>query len=232
MHLDVPAQDLAGGGENVRLIDVPDSCPRCHRSVHPKHLLIILLRERSLCQVAFRCTHQMCQELFVATYMATNTAHSGRAIFVLDNVEPWAVQKTEFPSTVQDVSPTFVDIFNQAMVAESKGLSQLVGIGLRKGLEFLIKDFASFEHPDQEDQIRSTPLGACITQFVSDPNVKECAKRAVWLGNDETHYTRKWESRDVNDLKLLVRLTVNWIDNAILTKTYIAEMQSNGVGPG
>jgi hypothetical protein len=57
--------------------------------------------------------------------------------------------------------------------------------------------------------------------------VKECAKRAAWLGNDETHYTRKWETKDVSDLKLLVKLTVNWIDNVLLTEKYIAEMGTN-----
>ena len=56
--------------------------------------------------------------------------------------------------------------------------------------------------------------------------MKECAKRAAWLGNDETHYTRKWEDKDVKDLKLLVHLTVNWIDNVLLTQKYISEMDA------
>jgi hypothetical protein len=146
----------------------------------------------------------------------------------LVGLAPWSARQTEFPQTIQEVSPAFVEIFNQAVVAESQDLTQLVGIGLRKSLEFLIKDFAASEHPEQEVQIRATPLGACITQFVSDTNVKECAKRATWLGNDETHYTRKWETKDVSDLKLLVKLTVNWIDNSLLTKKYVAEMQAHG----
>ena len=93
-----------------------------------------------------------------------------------------------------------------------------------KSLEFLIKDFALSEHPEQADKIRDMLLGPCITQYVSEPNIKECARRAAWLGNDETHYTRRWENKDIDDLKLLVRLTVNWIDNSILTKKYIHEM--------
>lgn len=228
MHLDIIAHDLAGGGENIRLADIPDICPRCHRSVHPKHVWVSLLRERSLCQTTFRCTHQKCQELFIANYRPLNRTSSGRTEFGLENVAPWNARQTEFPTTIQEISPAFVEIFNQAVVAESQDLSQLVGIGLRKSLEFLIKDFASSEHPDQEAQIRVAPLGTCISQFVSDTNVKECAKRAAWLGNDETHYTRKWETRDVNDLKLLVKLTVNWIDNSLLTKKYVNEMQANG----
>lgn len=134
------------------------------------------------------------------------------------------VQKATFPETVSGLSPTFVEIFNQSMEAESKELDQLVGIGLRKALEFLVKDYAIAENPGTEEEIRRTLLGNCISQYVSDPNVRECAKRAAWLGNDETHYTRKWETKDITDLKLLVRLTVNWIDNSLLTKKYIAEM--------
>ena len=70
------------------------------------------------------------------------------------------------------------------------------------------------------------PLAKCIDTYVSDQNVLQCAKRAAWLGNDETHYIRKWSDKDVSDLYLLVRLTVNWIDNHLLTKSYITEMPS------
>jgi hypothetical protein len=55
--------------------------------------------------------------------------------------------------------------------------------------------------------------------------VKACAKRAAWLGNDETHYVRKWTDKDVRDLKILITLTINWINNVLLTRKYTAEMQ-------
>lgn len=229
MFLELAAVDLQESQTQVRLDGVPDVCPRCLRNVHPKVRAATILRERGSCQAIFRCTHQKCQEIFVATYQDSHRKTPAQLpIFELVGVAPWTVRQFEFPETVQEVSPTFIEIYNQAVVAESQELSQLVGIGLRKSLEFLIKDFACQEHPEQEASIRGTQLGACIAQFVSDPNVKECAKRAAWLGNDETHYTRKWESRDVGDLKLLVKLTVNWIDNVLLTKKYIAEMPANG----
>lgn len=31
-------------------------------------------------------------------------------------------------------------------------------------------------------------------------------ERAAWLGNDETHYVRKWPEKDVKDLKSLNRI--------------------------
>lgn len=47
---------------------------------------------------------------------------------------------------------------------------------------------------------------------------------AVWLGNDETHYYRRWEDKDINDLKLLIKLTANWIEIKELTKNYSEDM--------
>ena len=93
------------------------------------------------------------------------------------------------------------------------------------GFRFLVKDFAVQQHPNEADKIRGMQLSPCIHAYVSDVNFKECAKRATWLGNDETHYVRKWEDQDIDDLKLLVRLTTNWVDNVLLTQKYVAQMQ-------
>lgn len=103
-------------------------------------------------------------------------------------------------------------------------LQQLVGCGLRKALEFLVKDFAIKQNPEHEESIKSTLLGQCIRTHIDDPNTKACAERAAWLGNDETHYVRKWTDKDIQDLKRLVKLTVNWVENAVLTQKYEADM--------
>jgi hypothetical protein len=41
-------------------------------------------------------------------------------------------------------------------------------------------------------------------QFVRDTSVELCASRATWLGNDETHYIKKWPDKDLSDLKKLI----------------------------
>ena len=225
MELAVSAYDLSGNATEILLKEIPDTCPRCHRAIHPKHSSVSFTRERNTSQTVFRCVHHGCQELFIGNYADTfSKTNLGKLIFTLKSITPISAKSSDFPHTVQAISPSFVEIHNQAIVAESHNLSQLVGVGLRKSLEFLIKDFALSEHPEQADKIRDMLLGPCITQYVSEPNIKECARRAAWLGNDETHYTRRWENKDIDDLKLLVRLTVNWIDNSILTKKYIHEM--------
>jgi hypothetical protein len=117
-----------------------------------------------------------------------------------------------------------VKILNQALAAEAAGLDEVAGIGLRKALEFLIKDYCVYKAPTNEDAIKKKFLGKLIKEDVIDQNIKNCAERAVWLGNDETHYVRTWTSHDIKDLKTLITLTTNWIANELLTEKYMKSM--------
>jgi hypothetical protein len=176
-------------------------------------------------QAVFCCTQPDCGRLFIADYRNT-----GSTVLQLGRVEPIYHKAVTFPDPVLEISSTFVDIYNQAMVAESQNLHQLTGIGLRKALEFLVKDYAISTKPQDEEKIKASLLGPCIEKFIADSKIKKCAKLAAWLGNDETHYVRKWVDKDINDLKLLIKLTVNWIENSILTDQYTKEMTGEESG--
>jgi hypothetical protein len=154
------------------------------------------------------------QSLFFGVYRGApnNLALSG--------CQPKSHEKAVVAPEISEVSPSFYEIYDQALESESLGLTQLTGIGLRKALEFLIKDYCVRVHPSDAAKIRGTMLGPCITNFVDDAKIKGCAKRAAWLGNDETHYVRKWEDRDVQDLKMLLKLTMLWVEAAIVTEKY------------
>ncbi len=222
MSLTVKALDRNGATAMVAVTRFADHCPRCHKGIDPKFVSASLTTARL--QVVFRCPLLNCDETFISTY--TRNQHSTAPLYSFERSDPMNVQIENFAQTVTDVSPMFAGIHRQAMAAESQGLDQLVGIGLRKALEFLVKDFAMKQNPEQSESIKRMPLAQCIDQFISDANIKACAKRAAWLGNDETHYIRKWEGRDIDDLKLLVRLTSNWVDNVLLTEQYVAQMQA------
>jgi hypothetical protein len=64
----------------------------------------------------------------------------------------------------------------------------------------------------------------CIKERVTSPNIVTTASRAAWLGNDEIHYERKWEGKDLEDLKTLLTLTVKWIEMEELTKKAAKDM--------
>lgn len=222
MQITLQANERDGQAAMIIFDPVPDTCPRCHRSVNPKAGQAAVHSAERWAQVVYQCTSDKCAELFIGNYALSSTP--SYPLYRLRSVAPLNAKKQDFPEAVAAVSSMFADIFNQALAAEANGLTQLVGIGLRKALEFLIKDFSVHQHPDETEKIKSMMLGPCINAYVTDQNVKDCAKRAAWLGNDETHYIRKWEDKDISDLKLLVRLTTNWVDNVLLTQKYVADM--------
>ncbi len=169
--------------------------------------------------------------LFIVEYVNAYDSRN-QSYFTISAVYPRSAADAAIAEGVADISPNFVKLLNQSLAAESHGLDQIVGMGLRKGLEFLTKDYCVCKHPTKENEIKAAFLGNCISEFVTDPNIQACAKRAAWLGNDETHYNRIWTSHDIKDLKTLIRLTENWISNELLTKKYLAEMpepQKKGV---
>jgi hypothetical protein len=128
------------------------------------------------------------------------------------------------PSEVTDISENFATVYRQAAQAELYELNEIAGAGYRKALEFLIKDYCISEDPDSKEAIVKELLGTVISKRVTDTKIQQCAQRAAWLGNDETHYSRRWEDKDVSDLKILIELTIGWIRSSVLTKRYLAEM--------
>jgi hypothetical protein len=80
-------------------------------------------------------------------------------------------------------------------------LTEIAGIGLRKSFEFLVKDFLITRNRTMPSKFKGKFLVVVIKEYVDDPRLKLTAERASWLGNDETHYVRKWEDKDIEDLK-------------------------------
>lgn len=215
--------DRWGKPAECNLHSFPTVCPICHTAVHPVFIAgSCQAHSADKPQVVFRCTAQDCARLFIADY---SRAPDGALNFT--KAEPIYPKKAQLPDVVAKLSPVFVEVYNQALAAETGNLSQLTGIGLRKAIEFLVKDFSSHLHPEEKEAIERSHLASCIDTFISDDRIKTCAKLATWLGNDETHYVRKWLDKDISDLKRLIRLTINWIENHLLTEEYKNDMMPN-----
>ncbi len=207
---------------NSRPASLPDVCPRCHRHVEAIHRFSYRPRDesKSLFESVFQCTNILCGKLFIVEYSRFIASEP----YVISRLSPYEATKVEYSTEISEVSPNFVEIYNQAIQAESLKLTHVAGMGFGKALEFLIKDFVIKYSPDKEDEVKKKLLGACISTYIKDANVQTVAKRAAWLRNDETHYVRKWERKDINDWKKLIRLTVNAIENVELAEKYQSDM--------
>lgn len=209
----------------------PDHCPLCHHGIEAKcigtNLIERKLSEGDILQILFRCPRKACQHAFIGTYRQNRNyrTREPEGSFILRNTAPYSAEEPEIPDEIKKISPSYLEVYSQSLAAEVFNLDQIAGVGYRKALEYLIKDYSVHKNPDKQDEIKKVFLGACIDQFVDDANVKACAQRAAWLGNDETHYVRRWEEKDITDLKILIQLTQAWILNSLLTEKYLGEMQ-------
>jgi hypothetical protein len=145
-------------------------------------------------------------------------------VYKLTALEPLRFQGREFSSQIAAISPRFIKIFQESQRAKALGLTEVSGPGYRKALEFLIKDYAISREPEKREAIIKKQLGSVIDDHVSDRTIKSTAKRATWLGNDETHYYRIWEDYDIEDMKVLIELTVRWVESDELTREYEEKM--------
>lgn len=205
---------------------LPDTCPYCHFSMVPEQLTGSINPDVSfgIIDAVFKCTKNDCKKLFIVRYKAKSY---NSKTYWYDRVLTGSTEKRTFESLITDTSSLFIKIYNQAQEAEDRGLDQIAGIGYRKALEFLIKDYLISTSKENEEKIKKMGLGQCISDYIKDSNLRAVSRRGTWLGNDEAHYLRKWKNKDVNDLKIAIDLTVYWISSEIKTKKLINEMPEN-----
>lgn len=220
---------------SIEVDKYPDQCPCCHKGIKPIPYLGFLHHNKypessnNRAQAIFQCPLNECRRFFIADYLQDMESHRSQMAdyelpFELKRLSPYWPQKERFSEVIQRVSPSFCQIFNEASVAECADLKCVAGPGYRKALEFIVKDFLISEEPTKKEEIQAIQIQNAIQNKVRDANVKACAERATWLGNDETHYLRKWDDKDIGDLKKLIRLTVAWIENDLLTKDFLKSM--------
>lgn len=202
----------------VRIEGHPNECPFCHKTISPNYLYGH--RNQEIMEVVLICPNQNCRRSFIGYY---NNVQNKFFDFN-GNVSIGNLVNKEFSEAINSISENFESIYNQAYSAEQYGLTEICGVGFRKALEYLIKDYIIKNNSSDADVVRRKFLGACISEYVDDERIKTVARRAVWLGNDETHYTRRWDDRDLNDLKKLIDLTIHWIEMEELTKSFEEEM--------
>lgn len=85
----------------------------------------------------------------------------------------------------------------------------------RKALEFLVKDYAIMLQPNNKDNIVKAPLSRCINDYIDNNRIKKLAVASAWLGNDETHYERKFKDYNIDNLVEFINAIVSFIDSDI-----------------
>lgn len=194
-------------------------CPFCFHQIEIQILSGVYWSKNNNLQLFLKC--KKCNNSFIG-YTHYN---SGDNIFHISSLTKGNRKTREFPPEIKEISEKFVQIYREAESAEQEKLMEICGGGYRKAIEYLIKDYLIKKFSDKEDEIKQKFLGNCINEMIENPKIKEIVQRATWLGNDETHYFREWENKDLQDLKTLIEITIHFISMEILNDKYLGEMK-------
>ncbi|MGM0124704.1 hypothetical protein IGI37_002098 [Enterococcus sp. AZ194] len=125
----------------------------------------------------------------------------------------------EISDSIKKMSPDFHNIYNEANQAEEQKLKSIAGMAYRKAVEFLITDYL-LSYPVEgvsEEWLKDykTSLSNKINVLPNE-TIKNLSKAISFIGNDETHYTRRHPEHDIESIKMFLKALLSHIDNEMV----------------
>lgn len=220
-------------GQHKEIVE-PNICPHCHVTNTPHHKWIIQTRDTDNvdCYIStWQCSNAKCNKVLVAQHKLSGANFQfTRFLNGLPKGPDWPKPILELKSGKlnkegQAVQSNFIKTYLQSLEAENYGLDELAGMGYRKAIEYLVKDWAIHNNPDDREKIEKSWLGAAIKGYF-EGDLKEILERATWLGNDQAHYNRLFEEFDIEVLKELIDLIMVELDREYKKAHYIEMIKS------
>jgi hypothetical protein len=210
---------------------IPTKCPHCGKQVTLKLLIVIpekniytldYKKETKYFSFIFQCGESCCK-IIVAIYKEID-GYSHK--YTYSSYYPKdEFLSPEFSDTINKLSPNFIEIYKQSAIAEHYQCKDIAGAGYRKALEFIVKDYAiKYNNETESAKIRTMPLSQVIETYLKSSKLKDIAKRATWLGNDEVHYEKKWKNENLETLKKAITISIRDIENEVETTDIINRM--------
>lgn len=179
-------------------VNVPTNCPHCNVACHFEEVYGYEKNARSaVLMICPRCGH----------YIVVETSSYKSKTY------PTPKFQFDLSSELSNLSSRFVNIYCQSMQAKLNGQDELVGMGLRKALEFLIFDYLKSQNIDFNEH---TTLSQAINKL--DKSFKTTAQVASWIGNDNTHYFIKNQNLDIDCLVKYVKTIAYHISANLIDK--------------
>ncbi len=191
------------------------TCPICH-IVSKNNLIRAFFTTTTTQRIVFieRICHK-CGEVSVSRYtLPLNSTVSFSTQYRSCTQLPAERGSVCIDNIITTISPRFKEIYSQAVFSEIEGCDEICGMGYRKALEFLIKDYLVHKTPKEKDNISNESLSQSIAR-IEDNRIKVLASRSAWLGNDECHYVRKHEDYGLEELKVFIDAMLSYISSEL-----------------
>lgn len=224
-------------------IDIPTTCPHCGALISPQIMFnspytvgyFYSDTGNSRVIIIYRCTNENCLKFFITEYEFEKITHlvgyAQTRDFDYLNCYPVEYSykipfQVNIPENITSTFPDFFEIYSQAQQAEKDKLDKIYGMAYRKALEFLIKGYAIYRNPDDEDKIKAKTLGNVIAQDFNDlPRIQALAKASNWISTDATHYEQRFNDVDTDSMKIFIKSAMTFI-SADLTADEAAQFIS------
>ncbi len=214
-------------------IEDPNLCPHCHVVNNPQRQWKIETKDtddKEIIIAAWMCTNNKCRKILISIHHYSGSQWKFiRFLNGLPKGPDWPKPIIDLKSgnTIDPTKPQpsrFITTYLQSLNAEKMGLDEIAGMGYRKSIEYLVKDWAIKNAPTDREKIEGLWLGQVIASYY-EGDLKEILERATWLGNDLSHYNKLFEEYNVSDLKELIALIMVELDRQFKKNHYIETIQ-------
>lgn len=180
------------------------NCPYCNTLQRPIYRNSIYANNK----LYLLCYCEECKKVYISEYECESipilhTTRFNIKIKSFTRAYPNDFKHSTFDDYINSLSPMFIKVYDQSLTANSFGLDEIAGMGFRKALEFLVKDYAISLFPSEKDKIEKMHLSDVIDKINYQP-ITEIAKPCIKVLNDETHYFRKFEKVEVDNINKLI----------------------------
>lgn len=201
--------------------EIPYKCPHCNKEMTANIIMQskpIEIEQVERIALLAKCT--ICNQFFALGYFYRYNSGKHETMLIPYYYTPTI--NVEIPENINKISNQFEEIYKQSKLAEAYNLNKIAGMGYRKSVEFLIKDYLIFKNVDSSDKILKLRLAQAIDRIDND-KIKNLAKASSFIGNDETHPIRLHSDKDISDLKRFLEALIHYIAFD-LSATEAAEM--------
>lgn len=190
-------------------IEETSICPHCSQSVFSEMVsssFFEFQKDYNFVVITYKCPDPECSRIYISLYLSHNADKKLELLYIY----PTKLPKILDP-LLQEMSPRFIESYRQANIAENHNCFDLAGSGYRNAIEILIKDYAIIELKEDPTTVAKKKLHICIKEYLGDVDLTRCADVVRILGNDNTHYERKYEELDFNILKTYMDIFIQLI---------------------
>lgn len=188
------------GVEKFYNVPKVNECPHCHKGIAP-YVLSITETDLETRTFAIMAQCPRCSRYFAMAYklpFGTKVAEPIEYVYTNKKIN------NELPIELNNISKRFIEMYNQSLIAEQNNLDKIAGMGFKKSIDFLIKDYLINFRKKEENKILSLSLEDEIEE-IEDSKIKNLVLSYKWL-NYCDFCNSDFDKEDIEEMKKFINI--------------------------